>query len=797
MAAEALATDEIDPEESPVGAVAELRLALVCYGGVSLAIYMHGITKEIERLAVASAAIESGVPRDELPDTARVYHDLLTRLSAGEVGHRAGVRTRVVVDVISGTSAGGINGICLAKTLATNRPQDPLKRVWFERGDIRTLLRGWPWLPTAVRLPWFVFRSLVRPHAPSPLRGQEMCAWLAEAFAAVDDSEPALPGVETLMPRGHDLELFVPITDFRGYDRRIPLEDPRFVADRTHRHIMTFRHRDGERNDFTGDHNHALAFAARATSSFPGAFPAVSVGDYGNAVAGGGALRRQLPGLFPHHELAGVDAARTQFVDGGVLDNKPFGSTIDAIRERRASVEVDRRLLYIEPDPSESALDLPTGEPPGWLGTIWGSVATIPRQEPILDDLLALGERNETVGRIRDIIETGFDTIREEVTRLVASELGWKLDDPPAEPTSEELVGWRSRLADRAAADAGFSYATYLRLRVRLLVDSYARLIADVRRFPADSYHAAFVRAVWRRRARDVGLFAQDPAGTAAQQEFLDRFDLDYHVRRIRFLVAAINWWYERADEPGFPNRDELDSAKARLYDRLDELRGVLSTLARDEAMRDDLATAFSTREINDVELYREVDFDTIIERHDTVLDAIRDRLQHRIAGQLPGIERQLYDDLVDMSRDWPSPIRTDLLVRYLGFPFWDVLVYPVEGLAGVAERDHVEVLRISPLDVRLLAEPGAGKLVGSSIAHFGAFFSRPGREGDYLWGRLDAAERLVTLLLDDPHRPGTGDADPAECARAFRAVLDAERGELTEAGGLVEDLDARVRRLG
>ena len=32
----------------------ELRLAIVCYGGVSLAIYMHGITKELHKLARAS-----------------------------------------------------------------------------------------------------------------------------------------------------------------------------------------------------------------------------------------------------------------------------------------------------------------------------------------------------------------------------------------------------------------------------------------------------------------------------------------------------------------------------------------------------------------------------------------------------------------------------------------------------------------------------------------------------------------------------------------------------------------------
>ena len=32
----------------------ELRFALVCYGGVSLAVYMHGVTKEILKLVRAS-----------------------------------------------------------------------------------------------------------------------------------------------------------------------------------------------------------------------------------------------------------------------------------------------------------------------------------------------------------------------------------------------------------------------------------------------------------------------------------------------------------------------------------------------------------------------------------------------------------------------------------------------------------------------------------------------------------------------------------------------------------------------
>ena len=49
------------PRESPVPderwATRELRLAVVCYGGVSLAIYMHGVTKEIHKLVLASAAL--------------------------------------------------------------------------------------------------------------------------------------------------------------------------------------------------------------------------------------------------------------------------------------------------------------------------------------------------------------------------------------------------------------------------------------------------------------------------------------------------------------------------------------------------------------------------------------------------------------------------------------------------------------------------------------------------------------------------------------------------------------------
>ena len=53
----------------------ELRLALVCYGGISLAVYMHGVTKEIWHLARASRSFHDGTMPDDPVELA--YLDLL------------------------------------------------------------------------------------------------------------------------------------------------------------------------------------------------------------------------------------------------------------------------------------------------------------------------------------------------------------------------------------------------------------------------------------------------------------------------------------------------------------------------------------------------------------------------------------------------------------------------------------------------------------------------------------------------------------------------------------------------
>src|SRR5204863_2662380 len=143
--------------------------------------------------------------------------------------------------------------------------------------------------------------------------------------------------------------------------------------------------------------NGSLALAARTTSCFPGVFPPVSFKAFQDWVpeADLGDLAR----CFRGHTLAGNAPENTQFVDGGVLDNKPFGWAIDAIKKRRADVEVDRRLLYLEPDPGDRFLtpeQLNTSKPaPTTAKALLAATSGIPRHEPILDDLLDLEAHNE------------------------------------------------------------------------------------------------------------------------------------------------------------------------------------------------------------------------------------------------------------------------------------------------------------------------------------------------------------------------------------------------------------------
>jgi hypothetical protein len=392
---------------------------------------------------------------------------------------------------------------------------------------------------------------------------------------------------------------------------------------------------------------------------------------------------------------------------------------------------------------------------------------------------------------VRDVIEKSFTPVEARIEALLTArqlrlaEIFTRSGDRIAELTLA--------MEDAAIADAGLNYATYLRLRLATLTDAYAALIADTLHFPPTSYQEAFVGSVLRSWVQDDDLIAPDGTPTMLGRALLTALDLGYHERRLRFVIAALSWWYRPTDPYEVPRRQELDRAKARVYQAIADVQSIVRGLAAERDARTLLEQVFTVKIIDEA-LADGESVDTYLEKHLEPLERLRDVLRSRIANRLPDIDEALYDDLRGMARTWSEGAQRALLVRYLGFPYWDILVYPIQVLGNVGEDDHIETFRISPREAKLLQppRPAEGKLKGVSLFHFGAFLERPYRQNDYLWGRLDAAERLIDLLL---YRVPEG---PDKRKRALQldavaAVLDEEQDLRQSLPDVFVTLDAQL----
>ena len=236
----------------------ELRLALVCYGGISLAVYMHGITKEVWRLARASRAFHA----DDTPASGSqgVYRALLQ-----EIEDETGIRLRVLVDIIAGASAGGINGVFLAQAISTGQSLEPLTDLWFDfrryrsagRSETRSGAQILQDVGAAARMDGGTARCYRRDGGTRRARGSagETVAFssarggsnhrsAASAFTGLIldalDAMAAAPSEPRLLPEGQPLDLFVTVTDFRGHPERLTINSPPEVVETEHRVVVPF-----------------------------------------------------------------------------------------------------------------------------------------------------------------------------------------------------------------------------------------------------------------------------------------------------------------------------------------------------------------------------------------------------------------------------------------------------------------------------------------------------------------------------------------------------------------------------
>jgi patatin-related protein len=565
----------------------EVRFAVVMYGGVSLAIYINGIAQELLRLVRSTAKQQNG-----FDGTERIYrkvsHLLADEdLSMADLNNLAADKTklpptRFLVDILSGTSAGGINGIFLAKALANGQDMEQLKDLWVTEGDIETLIND--------------RRSIEKPLAlqdppTSLLNSERMYYKLLDAFDGMDKPDPAR-AEDAQSPFVDELDLFVTSTDLQGVVLPIRLTDD-LVYERRHRNVMHFIYSEpsvsGEdtRNDFHVNYNPFLAFAARCTSSFPFAFEPMCLSDtdrilkriprYKNTpcTSDSKMWQRFYRDYLDPRGVSTVKFPNRSFGDGGYLDNKPFSYATEALMNRNADVPVDRKLIYIEPSPEHPEDEVETDDKPDAIDNVMAALLTLPRYETIREDLERVKERNRLIDRVNSIT-SGVDR-DEEAVRMQSADKApatdydtWKEYGALAAPSTNDLWAQEhlpeEELGKLDLADMikrkGRAYAAYHRLRISAVTDQIAKLIARVAGFDENSDYFMIVRAMVR--AWRVHTYVEHRLTPADQKmptanQFLYEFDLSFPLRRINYLRNKVDALH-RLD----PNAMTLVKVKAK-----------------------------------------------------------------------------------------------------------------------------------------------------------------------------------------------------------------------------------------
>lgn len=755
----------------------ELRIALVCYGGISLAVYMHGVTKELWHLARASRDFhghEEGARGVEA-----VYRRLLMQLE-----DKHGLKLRVLPDILSGASAGGINAVFLAQAIHSGQSLDPLTDLWLAEADVERLTdpdarpmwrfgKIWfePVLAWLLRRPGNAVSASVAPETRAevrrkvsrfargrwfepPFSGSGFSALLERALRAMQ----AAPAGAPLLPPGHPLDLFVTATDFHGHMSLLRLHSPPVAQEAEHRVPIGFSSRAPAVGGMDMADPLELVFAARATASFPGAFPPATLAEIDALAAG---TQREWPGraqfigrVLPMQQAQGrLDGL--SLIDGSVLVNKPFEGAIAVLQGRPAQREVDRRFVYIDPHPHRAGVDPEERRPAGFFSAIFGSLSTIPREQPIRDNLELLEAQSRDALRLQRLLAALRPRVDATVEKLFGRTLF--LD----RPTPKRLRAWRQKAQEAAAEQAGYSFEAYSQAKLAGIVSRLATLLCDAAPSLGPAKHAAVEEALRQELSRrELDTLSHiggklKPAAIA----FLRAHDIAFRIRRLRLLARRVARDWEA--DPELP-LDAIEHARATIFDTLAlyfEREGVVGLGADfEKAAQEAIADPAGA-------------LDLLGERR--LLPAVDDQAEAMIAAMLEAM---------------PAPLRRRMLLTYLGFPFYDTATLALSQNESLTEYDPIKVDRISPEDaVSIRAGGTAATLRGTELYSFGAFFSRAYRENDYLWGRLHGAERMVDLVCSTLDRE-PNDSEIAVFKREmFLAILDEEESRLTADRSLLE----------
>ncbi len=726
----------------------ELRFATVMNGGVSLAVWMGGVAHELNLLSWADDEQKAAT------HPAREYRTVL-RVA----------RSTAVVDVLAGTSAGGINGGALALA-QVNRGADlaDLRTLWREQGRMQNLLRD-------------------------PFRGNPTSLLKGDEYFLPSLNRAIRSLVRGFDPSGRHVDLIMPTTLLASSIQATPDALGQLMRQEVYggRFHFSLEYPVGSTPSAATLEQTAaaIALAARSSSGFPLAFEPTWIPVGSTATRGDATLR---PDMADHASWAEKGVDRSRFaVDGGALANTPTRIALAAIDKRRARGPVRRVMLLVFPHALQVAHE------------------TAQRQD---DTPTLIGEAVDIFGALR---AQGSQTFVEEVEEHNRRTRGWRGGRTDVLRTA----GTPASLY-RLVSDDGWEI--YRRIREREGVDSLASRVNregwSVERIRAQ------VRVAQEVTARQEGSVpylppaapwppanGPDPAGSepspgwlwgvtvatgiadvvvdilrralavarAGEADILESARGDVEVLRDEIVAqrTAIDslWTAPDEEEPTDPGAGAVWRARqeaaalvpdpaywrARLVAYRRATRPSAASQTADEKR---LALLLPT-----AGLVRDVVARRNGENGAAIAVAVRaiagvladDRVRGAlltIAGEDRGrlVELDVWGGLLDLGdvgvAGEPGDPVARLLLRLLALDTATWLVAEPAGDGTDLPIDLVQLSLAVDHEFATLSSTPDDKAAGRSLGNFGGFLKAAWRINDWTWGRLDAAQMLCRIVL-------------------------------------------------
>lgn len=768
-------------EFNPCVPVREVRAAVSMVGGSALCIYENGVTQELYSMVQGQGV-----------------YALVKRLT----------QSHACVDILSGTSAGGINSVFLAAALAMKKDVWSTREVWTSLGDIdlllqspedrgaASLLRGngfaLPQLERAIRL---IANSASARKAPLPSGqlGQGAASESADLDLFVTGTY--LTGQPRVFFDARNQPIFS--EDFKGVfhlkhrpERGESHFDPSF---REPAHTVEGRRVEpGKRSDADAVYRR-LARIARATSSLPAIFEPTEV------------EASLMNGVIELPNCGKGQSGKVFMGDGGYLNNRPLNLVLEEVFRRSETRAVVRKVFLVDPEadePGRRQPECPTAPSAVQHLRLWRKIQS---QQNLAGSLEEIYQHNIRARTVRETLEQ-------------ARALGRETSHPEVSAQQREL--WlsirRLDLRDyligcwlREEGLDGFGSVEHGEAEDRLAAG------------PARRERANQLSSL---RGRLITLFdyeASQPRERPGNASFLEEVDLAFLCRKIARAADAV---YELVDPDPQYRKTEAAFLGVRqseelglVLDRLHHLRRCVESLQESaEQVLQALTRTLEYREALSTSPARDCPgFDPNVR---TLWMLVRRAMLHMLsAGALTGqpaghspaevkkatrqwcaeVERRCaavrealvrtgqLDHLLAAPPEPPGlPAVLDWINRELAFCLddahriaagagsgdarnpgllpaggdgirWlemlDAFVLPIERAASLPSVNPVELVEIGARSVHsgLSAPSAAEKLAGESLAHFAGFMRRSWRANDILWGRLDGCAALVETLLD------------------------------------------------